>query len=121
NLSASASVSDKAGNTTNATVDHINIDRSAPATSVSAPSDWQTTGVVLDVTATDNLSGVKATYFTVDGGATQTGNKISLTADGTYTLSFWSMDYGGNEGVQGTARVKIDETAPTSRHTMKHD
>jgi hypothetical protein len=121
NLSASASVSDKADNTTTATVDHINIDRRGPATTVSAPSDWQTSGVVLDVTATDNLSGVKATYFTVNGGATQTGNKINLTADGTYTLSFWSTDKAGNEGVHGTASVKIDQTAPTISHTIKPD
>jgi large repetitive protein len=121
NLSASASISDKADNTTSATVDKIKIDRHGPATSVSAPSDWQRSDVVLDVTATDNLSGVKATYFTVNGGPTQAGNKISLTADGSYTLSFWSTDYAGNEGVHGTASVKIDQTAPTISHTIKPD
>ncbi len=120
-LSASASVSDKADNPTSATVDHIKIDRRAPETSVSAPSDWQTAGVVLDVTATDNLSGVKATSYTVNGGATQVGNKISLTADGTYALSFWSTDYAGNEGTHGTVSVKIDKTAPTISHTIKPD
>jgi hypothetical protein len=121
NLSASASVSDKAGNTTAATVDGIKIDRRGPETSVSAPSDWQTSEVVLDVTATDNLSGVKAAYFTVNGGSTQTGNKISLTTDGTYTLTFWSVDYAGNEGVHGTASVKIDRAAPSIVHTIKPD
>jgi hypothetical protein len=121
NLSASTSISDRAGNTTAATVDHLKIDRTAPVTSVSAPSDWQTTGVNLDVTATDNLSTVKATYYTVNGGATQTGNKIALTADGTYALSFWSVDFAGNEGIHGTASVKIDKTAPTISHTVKPD
>jgi hypothetical protein len=121
NLSASASVSDNAGNPTSATVDKIKLDRTGPATSVTAPSDWQTAGVVLDVTATDNLSGVKATYFAVNGGATQTGNKISLANDGTYTLTFWSVDKAGNEGVHGTATVKIDQTAPTINHTVKPD
>ncbi|MFL6136292.1 MAG: OmpL47-type beta-barrel domain-containing protein [Frankiaceae bacterium] len=120
-LSASSSVTDRAGNQTAATVDHIKIDRRGPETSVSAPSDWQTSGVALDVTATDNLSGVKATYFTVNGGAPQTGNKISLTADGTYALSFWSVDYAGNEGTHGTASVKIDKTAPTISHAIKPD
>ncbi len=120
-LSASTSISDKAGNQTAATVDKIHIDRKGPETSVSAPSDWQTSGVALDVTATDNLSGVKATYYTVNGGATQTGNKISLTADGTYTLTFWSVDHAGNVGAHGVAAVKIDQTAPTISHQIKPD
>jgi large repetitive protein len=119
NLSASSSISDKSDNQTSATVDHIKIDRSGPETSVSAPSDWQTSGVALDVTATDNLSAVKATYFTVNGGPTQAGNKINLTADGTYALTFWSVDYAGNEGVHGGASVKIDQTAPTISHTIQ--
>ena len=121
NLSASASVSDNAGNATPASLAGIRIDRHGPVTSVSAPSDWQTHGVTLDVNAEDNLSGVQATYFTVNGGATQTGTMISLTADGTYTLSFWSVDGAGNEGVHGSASVKIDQTAPTITHTITPD
>jgi hypothetical protein len=121
NLSASASVSDKAGNQTGATVDGIKIDRRGPVASVSAPSDWQASGVNLDIEATDNLSGVKATYFTVNGGAVQTGNKIGLTNDGTYALTFWAVDVAGNEGVHGSASVKIDQTAPTISHTVKPD
>ena len=120
-LSASAAISDKAGNQTAATVDKLKIDRTGPVTSVSAPSDWQKTGVNLDVEATDNLSGVNATYYTVNGGATQTGNKISLTADGTYTLTFWSVDNAGNTGAHGSASVKIDQAAPSITHTIEPD
>jgi hypothetical protein len=119
NLSASTSVTDKAGNATPATVSGIQIDRHGPVTAVSAPSDWQTSGVVLDVEATDPLSGVRATHYTVNGGLSQTGNQIALAADGTYTLTFWSVDKAGNEGVHGTASVKIDKAAPSINHTIK--
>ena len=121
NLSASTSIADKAGNARDATVGGIKIDRHGPETTVSAPSDWQTSGVVLDVTANDNLSGVKATYFTVNGGPTKSGNKVSLSEDGTYSLAFWSVDKAGNEGVHGTASVKIDRSAPTITHNVKPD
>jgi hypothetical protein len=120
-LTASASVSDQADNTTTATLDQIKIDRHGPQTSVSAPSDWQPNGVSLDVTAADNLSGVKATYFTVNGGAVQTGNKISLAEDGVYDLTFWSTDLAGNEGAHGAATVRIDKTGPSITHTVMPD
>jgi hypothetical protein len=121
NLSATESVHDNADNATQANVDGIQIDRHGPVTSVSAPSDWQTAGVALDITATDNLSGVRATYFTVNGGPTHTGNKIDLSADGTYALEFWSVDKADNEGTHGSASVKIDQSAPTITHTIKPD
>ncbi|MFL6099433.1 MAG: OmpL47-type beta-barrel domain-containing protein [Actinomycetales bacterium] len=118
NLSAWQSATDNAGNTTAAAVDGLRIDRHAPITTVSAPSDWQRTGVALDVQATDNLSGVKATYFTINGGAPQKGNKIELSADGTYALTFWSIDRADNEGTHGSTTVKVDQTAPSISHTV---
>src|SRR3954454_1737816 len=67
NLSASASVSDKAGNTKGATVAGISIDRTAPSTTATATPavDWARTNVNVTLAATDNLSGAKATFYTV--------------------------------------------------------
>jgi hypothetical protein len=96
----------------------LKIDRTKPVTSVTAPSDWQRTGVALDVHASDNLSGVAATYFTVNGGEPQSGTTIELGGDGTYALTFWSVDLAGNEGVHGSATVKVDQTAPTISHSI---
>lgn len=117
-LAAHATVSDKAGNDTSATLAGLKIDRTKPLTSVLAPSDWQRSGVTLSVHASDNLSGVAATYYTVNGGARQSGNTIELGSDGTYALTFWSVDVAGNEGVHGTATVKVDQTAPSISHTI---
>src|SRR5207249_2933516 len=63
NLSAAESVSDRAGNTTNAAVAGIKIDRTAPKTTVTAPSGWVNHAVTMTLDADDTLSGVRATYF----------------------------------------------------------
>ena len=68
-LSTSASVADKAGNATVATSAPVNIDRTPPVTVASAPSGWTNATVSLTLTPSDNLSGVQATYYTIDGGS----------------------------------------------------
>src|SRR3954464_6839016 len=65
NLSASASLKDKAGNATNRTVDGIGIDRTAPTTSadVAEPlaSGWYAGSVKVTLKGRDGLSGVDRT------------------------------------------------------------
>ncbi|MEO6412514.1 MAG: PxKF domain-containing protein [Pedococcus sp.] len=117
-LAAYATVSDKAGNDASATVAGLKIDRKKPVTSVTTPSDWQREGVTLAVQASDNLSGVAETFYTVNGGTPQAGASIELGSDGVYELAFWSVDVAGNEGVHGTATIKVDQTAPSVSHTI---
>ncbi|GGN09749.1 hypothetical protein GCM10009721_42070 [Terrabacter tumescens] len=112
-LSTSASVSDKAGNTASATVKGIKIDRHAPSTDAAAPSNWQSADVTVKLSATDNLSGVAGTYYTVDGGAQQAGNTVSVTSEGTHQVAFWSVDKAGNAETATTVTVLVDKTAPT--------
>ena len=113
NLSAGASVTDKAGNVTGAAVAGIKIDRHAPSTTADAPSDWQSSNVTVKLQATDNLSGVAGTYYAVDGGAKQTGTTVSLTTEGAHQVAYWSVDNAGNAETAGTATVLVDKTAPT--------
>ena len=112
-LSTSASVSDKAGNTVSTTVKGIKIDRHAPSTDATAPSGWQSSDVTVKLSATDNLSGVAATYYTVDGGAQQAGTTVSVTSEGTHKVAYWSVDKAGNTETAGTVTVLVDKTAPT--------
>ncbi|MDX6254024.1 MAG: large repetitive protein [Frankiales bacterium] len=113
NLSIGASVSDKAGNTRGATVGAIKIDRHDPSTTATAPSGWQNANVTVTLSATDNLSGVAATYYTVDGGAQQTGATVSVSSEGTHTVAYWSVDNAGNTETASTVTVLVDKTAPT--------
>ena len=112
-LSASASATDKAGNTVGATVKGIKIDRHAPSTDATAPSGWQNSDVTVKLNATDNLSGVAGTYYTVDGGAQRTGTTVDVTSEGTHNVSYWSVDSAGNAETAGTVTVLVDKTPPS--------
>ena len=115
----SASVVDKAGNSTTSQSAAVNIDRTAPVTSLSGTSnDWVNGDVTVSLSAGDNLSGVASTSFSVDGGATQTGTSFALTSEGDHTITFFSTDKAGNAETARTAHVKIDKTAPTISHSF---
>lgn len=113
NLSASASVSDKAGNVTARTVDSIKIDRTAPSTAVAAPSGWQSSDVKVTLDATDNLSGVDGTYYAVDGGSKQSGTTLTVSSEGSHQVAYWSVDNAGNAETSKTVTVFIDKSLPT--------
>jgi hypothetical protein len=117
NLSASASVADKAGNAAHATVDGIKIDRTAPTTSADLPqpldSGWYAGPVEVTLAGLDSLSGVAATYYRVDDGDAQTyGDPIAFSQKGTHTIRFWSVDAAGNVE---------DRTAPGHEISLKID
>jgi len=117
-LGASQSVSDKADNSNSFTVSGIHIDRTPPTTSFSSSSDWTNQGVTISLLAVDNLSGVAATHYRVDGGAAQTGGSIVIDTQGVHQLEIWSVDRAGNVEAHQAATVRIDKTAPTINHTL---
>ncbi len=118
-LKASASISDKAGNTTTADSAPVNIDRTAPTTGISGTSNnWTNGDVTVSLSAADNLSGVASTSYAVDGGAAQTGTSFTLSSEGDHTVTFFSTDKAGNAEAAQTAHVKIDKTAPAIGHSF---
>jgi RHS repeat-associated protein len=71
--------------------------------------------------ATDDISGVAATYYRVDGGAQTAGTLISVAAPpsgvATHTISYWSVDSAGNVETAHSATfavTKYDVTPPTT-------
>src|SRR5204862_65726 len=66
----------------------------------------------------DTLSGVKATYFALDGGAQQTGSSITISTEGVHTLRFWSVDNADNGEPVKDIQVRIDTTDPTISHSL---
>lgn len=93
-------------------------DLTAPVTTDDAPQEWVNTDTKVSLHAVDADSGVAATYYTVDGGAQQTGNSVTLSAEGTHTLVYWSVDWAGNVEAAHTIIVNIDKTAPVSIASM---
>ncbi len=121
-LSASASVDDRAGNTTSATVDGIQIDRTAPVTNVQLPDpvadNWYAGPVLVKLDAADSLSGVDETRYTIDGGALPPySGAFSFAQNGQHTIRFWSVDKAGNledkDAAGHTATVNIDTVNPS--------
>jgi hypothetical protein len=95
-------------------------DTTAPGTTAAAPTAAVNTDTTVSLTAADNQggSGVSATYFKVNGGAQQTGNAVTLTAEGSHTVAYWSVDWAGNVEPERSLTVNIDKTAPVSSATL---
>jgi hypothetical protein len=92
NQTKTVTVTDNAGNHKDFTSPAVNIDLTAPTTSGSA------SGGTVTLSASDSLSGVKATYYTVDGGAPQTYTApFTVAAGQQHTVRYWSVDKAGNQ------------------------
>jgi outer membrane protein assembly factor BamB len=111
---------DVAGNNTNAYTVMIRIDATAPTTFAAlsgseGPNGWYLGPVQIALAAADDLSGPGNSYYTVDGGATQTySGPFTISASGVHTVQFWSRDQANNVESPQTKEVKIDATAPTT-------
>jgi photosystem II stability/assembly factor-like uncharacterized protein len=112
---------DRVGNTSTPTSGFVNIDSGAPTTSaVGLQSDdhsgWRTTAGTVSLSAGDGSgSGVASTYYTIDGGSRQTyGAPFTVSASGSHTIAYWSVDTAGNAETTTTGYVNIDTTAPAT-------
>jgi uncharacterized repeat protein (TIGR03803 family) len=92
--------SNEIGPTTPQTI-AVNVDTTPPVTYEDSTDNW----VFLD--GTDDFSGVAATYYTIDGGSTQTyTDVIQLPQDNhNHILTYWSVDVAGNVESQNIATV----------------
>jgi hypothetical protein len=101
-------------------VGFVNIDTVAPVTvatglAADAHSGWQNTPQLVSLDANDSLSGVAATYYTLDGGSRQTyGGPFTISADGPHVVTYWSVDAVGITEATNTGYVNVDVTAPTT-------
>ncbi|WP_426452546.1 glycosyl hydrolase 53 family protein [Paenibacillus sp. S-38] len=89
------------------------LDTTPPVTTDNAPKGWTNQDVTVSLTAADSGSVIAATYYTLDGSAPQSGNRFGITAEGTHSFTYWSVDAAGNTESAHTGIVKIDKTAPT--------
>lgn len=76
---------------------------------------WYRTPVTVTLTARDAQSGMGYTVYRVNHGHWQTyTTPIAVTAQGTTTVAYYSVDSRGNVEEVQTVTVKIDTTAPSS-------
>lgn len=76
-------------------------------------NNWYVSPVSVTLSATDNLSGVAATSYSLDGDSHTTySTPFTITGDGNHTLTFNSTDNAGNQEVSNTRHIAIDTTPP---------
>ncbi|WP_412920575.1 OmpL47-type beta-barrel domain-containing protein [Mesobacillus foraminis] len=104
---------DAAGNAGSVVATVNNIDKTAPVTTDDAPNGWVNKDVTVNFMARDNDSGVAATYYTIDNGALQTGESVTISSEGIHSLTYWSADNAGNIEEKKTVSIYLDKTAPS--------
>ncbi|MGQ9586961.1 MAG: OmpL47-type beta-barrel domain-containing protein [Thermoplasmata archaeon] len=78
---------------------------------------WYVSSVTVTLTATDDPggSGVAQTMYRIGTGAWQTYTApFSVSAQGTYNVSYYSVDHAGNVEATKYVEFKVDATAPTT-------
>jgi hypothetical protein len=77
-------------------------------------NNFYTTPVTIKLAATDpdDASSTLTTIFSVNGGAFVQGNAVTISQNGTDTLSYFSKDPTGNTETTKTFTVNIDTTVP---------
>ncbi len=91
----------------------LTIDTVAPVTTDDAPNGWVNKDVTVNFMASDMDSGVAVTYYTMDNGAPQTGQSVTITSEGIHSLTYWSVDHAGNVEEKKTVSIQLDKTGPT--------
>jgi len=110
---------DNAGNEEQEKNFEVKIDFTPPETTYSINATYGKNGWIRDsakitLNATDNLSGVNATYYKINGGSWEKyDGKIEIATDGEYTIRFYSIDNAGNIEDEKNLTLKIDSKPPT--------
>jgi len=96
-------------------------DTLAPVTTDDHDGEWHNDDVTINLTAVDDLSGVAATYYRIDGGTWNSGSTISIPApsdhsnDGTHIVGYYSVDHKDHTESINTVIVRIDTAPPELR------
>ena len=80
---------------------------------------WYVGPVNVILAATDDLSGVAATQYRLDGGSWQTYvGSFPVSAEGVHSVDFYSTDSAGNLEATHTQVINVDQTPPTTTASL---
>ncbi|PKQ15982.1 MAG: hypothetical protein CVT67_06655 [Actinobacteria bacterium HGW-Actinobacteria-7] len=96
-------------------------DTAAPVTTSNIDSAWQRGPVSVSLSSIDVTTGVQATYYSTDGSVPSVPYTapVSISAQGTTTFKFFSVDNRGNAETVVSQSVKIDDSAPITGSDAK--
>ena len=109
------SSSDPAGNVEVTQTVPLKVDLTPPQTVADAPSGPVSGSATVQLRASDALSGLAVTHYTIDGGARQDGTQVTVTGAGSHTITYWSVDNAGN--AETTHSIQVTIAAPTATAT----
>jgi len=96
----------------------VHLDSTPPATIDTYKGLWESTDFTIYLLATDELSGVKETYYRINDGPIQNlsghGHPLITIEGANNTLEYWSTDNADNEELphRVLSRIKLDKTPP---------
>jgi hypothetical protein len=105
------------------------VDKAAPSTFInyaaysSEGKDWISADSQISLSAIDEETGVKATYYQIDAKQWQIYSQpfnLSSLGDGAHTIQFYSIDYFENEEDVKTQTVYLDSTGPSIDAPMRY-
>jgi flagellar hook assembly protein FlgD len=116
------SATDVAGNREAARTLTVRIDSTRPTTGVvtvaGTPGEagWYRSPVTLGFAGTDSLSGLAGFRYVVNGSASTftSGSSVTLTASGSYSVTYAAVDRAGNVDAGQTVDFKLDARAPVT-------
>ncbi len=103
---------DQAGNKEDAQTVTVKIDKTSPVTVTNAPDTWSKENVTVNLTATDELSGISKTFYSINGAQYVEGTSFTVNEEGIHKISFHSVDNADNTEQAQSIEVKIDKSAP---------
>jgi len=102
---------DNSGNTESINSQIIKLDSYGPTTTDNVGT-WAL-NVTMNLTASDNLSGIDYTTFNVSG-VWYNDTNFTFTTSGNYTVYYYSVDLAGNSESVNSVDVLVDNTAPAA-------
>lgn len=108
---------DLAGHAAEATRQVDVVANEPPSTSISGlGTGWVGPMGYFSLDATDNLSGIAATYYRYDGGMpAEYFTGVAITEEGTTGITYWSVDRAGNiESESATSYAYVDGSGPVT-------
>ena len=91
----------------------VRIDSDPPVTTDDA-KPWERGNVVIALTATDTVSGVAFTHYSLDGGSWLRGDVVHVSGDGPHVIKYRSIDRAGNQERVRTCSFSIDNGLPVT-------
>ena len=86
-----------------------------PVTTSDTDTAWHRSAVSVSLVATDDVAGVRNTFYRLDGGSVTTYTApLSVSGDRVHDLDFWSTDIAGNTEAAKSTVIRIDSTRPAT-------